>query len=351
MCKHISPPILLLISLALLALNFGCGGGAEVTSNAAPAPTPDVSTAKRMQPPVLGFVYAAGGSEVRVINGIPGASTLSSPLTLPEGVTGVDFAPSQKCALVEQTNGSSVGLITFSGANPGPLTQIAGGISKPDVVSFSPQGAAAALYSASEGRLQVLAGLPDRPQVARELTNGDLPEAVHLLAIADDGVTLLEGTVNNAVYLLAGSGAQLLESVADLGGIAFTPQSNDALVFDRSSGTLSLMQGVSSTRSQRLLASGLTGLTGNIELEADGVRAIITSSATSQLWEIDLQSLAVQNLQLPATPAMLEPLRVSGHYLLSWQPGQPAWILNTNQEKGAVYFVPAAVQAQAALAQ
>jgi hypothetical protein len=68
------------------------------------------------------------------------------------------------------------------------------------------------------------------------------------------------------------------------------------------------------------------------------------------LWEIDFQSLAVQDMQLPTTPAMLEPLRLSGHYLLTWQPGQPAWILNTNQEKGAVYFVPAAVEARAALA-
>jgi hypothetical protein len=159
---------------------------------------------------------------------------------------------------------------------------------------------------------------------------------------------LLEGTVKSAVYLLAGAGPQLLENVADLGAMLFTPQSNDALIFDRSAGTLSLLQGVSSVRSKRLLASGLTGLGGNIALETDGMRAIITTSDTSHLWEIDFQSSAVQDIQLPTTPAMLEPLRLSGHYLLSWQAGQPAWILNTNQEKGAVYFVPAVTQAQAA---
>jgi hypothetical protein len=304
-----------------------------------------------MQSPVLGFVYAAGGSEARAINGTPGASTLSSPLTLPEGITGLDFPPGQKYALVEQTGGASVGLIALSGANPGPLVQITGGISQPDVISFSPNGAAAALYSTSEGRLQVLTGLPDSPRLARQMTSGELPNAARLLALADDGVTLLEGTVNSAVYLLAGNGPQMLESVTDLGGIVFTPQSDDALIFDRGTGTLSLMQGVSSERSKRLLAQGLTGLGGNIGLETDGRRAVITTSSSSHLWEIDLQSQAIQEVQLPTTPAMLEPLRLCGHYLLAWQPGQPAWILNTNQEKATVYFVPAAVQARAALGQ
>jgi hypothetical protein len=183
------------------------------------------------------------------------------------------------------------------------------------------------------------------------MTSGELPDAVRLLALADDGVTLLEGTVNSAVYLLAGSGPQMLESVTDLGGIVFTPQSDDALIFDRGTGTLSLMQGVSSERSKRLLAQGLTGLGGDIALETDGRRAVITTSSSNHLWEIDLQSQAIQEVQLPTTPAMLQPLRLSGHYLLAWQPSQPAWVLNTNQEKATVYFVPAAVQARAALGQ
>ncbi len=341
--------ILLVSFLILNALNLACGGGGEAPSSVSQASAVDAYAAKQMQSPVLGFVHGAG-SEVRAIGGIPGASTLSSPLTVPAGVESLNFAPSQKYALVKRTDGASLGLMTFSGANPGTLVQIVGGISKPNVISFSPQGGAAALYSESEGRLQVFAGLPDHAQLAREIKSGDLPGAVRLLAIADDGVTLLEGTVDNTVFLLAGSTPQMLASVADLGGLAFTPQSNDTLIFDRSEGALSLLQGVSGGRSRRLLASGLTGLDGNIDLESDGARVLITSTGARHLWGIDLQSLAVQEIQLPMTPARLEPLRVSGHYLLAWQPGQPAWILNTNQEGVTVYFVPAAAEAQAALA-
>jgi hypothetical protein len=299
-----------------------------------------------MQSPVLGFVYAAGGGEVRAILGIPGASILSHPLALPEGVTSVSFAPGQKYAIVEGVSGASIGLMTFPSADPGPLVQIGGGISQPDIVSFSPNGAAAVVYSTSEGHLQVIAGLPDSPQVTRDMTRSTLPDAVRLLALADDGVKLLEGTVNNAVYLLAIGGPQLLESVADLGGIVFVPKSNDALIFDRNAGTLSLLQSVSSAPSSRLLANGLTGLDSKIALQVDSGRAMITSANTNHLWQVDLQSLQVQDLQLPTSPAMLQQLRVSGHYLLSWQSGQPAWIVDTSGGRGAVYFVPASVDAQ-----
>ncbi len=341
--------ILFVIFLVLNALNLGCGGGGEVPSSVSQAPAAGGTVSRQMQSPVLGFVYGAG-NEVRAIDGIPGASTLSSPLPVPAVVARLIFAPSQKYALVERTDDASLGLMTFSGANPGPLVQIVGGISKPNIISFSPNGGAAALYSDSEGRLQVFSGLPDNPKLAREIRSGDLPGVVRLLALADDGETLLEGTDNNAVFLLAGSAPQTLVSVADLGGMAFISQSNDALIFDRGEGALSLLQGVSGERSRRLLASGLTGLEGNINLESDGARAVITSTSARHLWQIDFHSLAVQDIPLPTTPAMLEPLRVSGHYLLAWQPGQPAWILNTNQERATVYFVPAAVVAQAALA-
>ena len=122
-----------------------------------------------MQSPVLGFVYA-GGSEARAINGIPGASTLSSPLAVPEGVASLAFPPGQSYALAVRTDGASLGLIPFSGAEPGTLVQIAGGISKPEVIGFSPSGGAAALYSATEGELQVLAGLPGNPQLVRQIS-------------------------------------------------------------------------------------------------------------------------------------------------------------------------------------
>ena len=126
--------------------------------------------------------------------------------------------------------------------DPGVLVPIPGGISQADIIAFSPNGADAVLYSASQGQLQIVTGLPDNPQVTRNIGNAELPDAVRVLAIADDGLTLLEGTVRSAVYLLAASGPQALENVSDLGGILFNPKTTDALIFDRNEGTLSLLR-------------------------------------------------------------------------------------------------------------
>ncbi len=339
--------LLLLVCFTISLLNLGCGGGGLPPSKqVSQSIQTDSKVSQSMQAPMLGFVNTTNGGEVRAIFGIPGAAILSQPLALPAGVTNLNFAPGQKYAIVAGASGAPIGVMTFPTANPGPVIEISGAISQPDIVSFSPNGAAAAVYSASEGRLEVVSGLPANPLVAREISSADLPNPVRLLALADDGVTLLEGGANSTVYWLAvGAGPQLLDTVGDLEGMTFVPQSANALIFDRNGGSLSLLQSVNSAPSNRSLVSGLTGLGGNIGLQATAGRALITSASTNHLYQINLQSLQVQDLQLPATATMLEPLRTSGKYLLSWQSGQPAWIVDTSGPTGAVYFVPASVEA------
>ena len=344
--------LLQLVCFTTSLLNLGCGGGglspsAQITQGI----QTDSHASQSMQGPMLGFVTASDGGEVRAILGIPGASILSPPLAIPAGVTSLNFAPGQKYAIVQGVAGAPIGVMTFPAANPGPLFEIGGAISQPDMVSFSPNGAAAVVYSASEGRLQVLSGLPKSPRIAREFSSTELANSPRLLVLADDGVTLLEGATDNSVYLLAaGAAPQLLATVGDLEGMAFIPKSVNALVFDRKGGSLSLLQSVNSAPSSQSLVDGLTGLAGKIALQVAAGRVLITSASTNHLWQIDLQSLRVQDLQLPATAAMLEPLRTSGAYLLSWQAGQPAWIVDTSGQSGAVYFVPASVVAGPPLA-
>jgi hypothetical protein len=351
MRRNLHLETLLLVSLVLSALNFGCGGGGlQPLTQSNQSPQTSASVSKSMQAPTLGYAYVTTGSEVRAINGVPGASVVSPPIALPEGVTRIDFAPGQKSAIVEQANGTSVGVISFVGAEPGPIVPVTNGISQADIIAFSPNGTAAALYSVSETRLQVVAGLPSNPQLTRDSESSALPDAVRFLALADDGVTVLAGTINSAVYLLNGNSPQLLASVSSLGAMVFNPKSNDALVFDSGSGALSLWQSVSSALTTRMLASGFTGLQGTVALSSDGRRAVLAGTGADHVWEVDLQSFQTQDLQLPTAPAMLKPLRASGDYLVSWQPGQLAYIVDTNQQKGAVYIVPAA-RAQSAAAQ
>jgi len=339
-----TPIFLLLVCLILTVLNLGCGGGGLPASSQL-AQTAQ-STAQSMQSPMLGFVSTNNGNEVRAILGVPGASVLSNPLAIPPGVTNLYFAPGQKYAIVAESPGSPVGVLTFPTSTPGPVVEISGAISQPDIVSFSPSGAAAALYSSSQGTIEVVSGLPSTPHLAFSISSTDLPNAIGLIALADDGTTLLGGTANSSVYrLVAGSAPLMVDTVGDLEGVAFVPQSQNALIFDRNNSSLSLLQNVNGSASASSLVGGLTGLGGKITLQVAAGLAMVTGTSSNQLWQINLQNSHVQSQQLPATATTLQPLRTSGKYLVSWQSGQPAWIVDTSGQAGAVFFVPANIDA------
>jgi len=293
-----------------------------------------------MQTPVMGFVST--GAQLRPLLGIPGASALGEPFALPAGVMSVHFEPNQDYALLSPAAGGFIGIMTFQGKGEGAVTSICGAIPQPDIVAFSPGGAVAALYSKKEERLQVITGLPNSPELARVIPASDLPDEPRFLAVGDDGVTLLEGTVQNAVYLLPQVGSpRFLQSVGDLQGMAFVPRTSDVAVLDREAGTAFLLQDVSGASSYLLLAEGLTGLGGIVFLETSSASVVIASAASSSLWQINLQSFNLENIPLPGKPEMLEPLRTSGDYLLFYRSGLPAWILDTNGGTGVVSLVPA----------
>ena len=193
----------------------------------------------------------------------------------------------------------------------------------------------------------MITGLPQSPDLARVIPRNDLPDEVRLLAVADDGITMLEGTVHNAIYLLPQDGSpRFLHSAGDLEGMVFTPRSSDVVVFDREGGTAYLLQEVSTASTYFPVAEGLTGLGGNVFLQVTSGSAVIASTSSNNLWQIDLQSLQVQNIHLPGMPQMLQPLRTSGDYLLFYRSGLPAWILDSNGAVGAVSLVPASTVAR-----
>ena len=317
-------------------------GRIVVHQEAAPTSGDADNAAQGMQTPVLGFASGAEPGELRLLLGIPGASALGEPLAIPAGLRNFFFAPNQSYALLAPLSGGFLGLLTFQGAEGGTAVSICGAIPQPDIVAFSPGSSTAALYSKAEGRLQVITGLPDSPQLARIIPESDLPDEVRYLAVADDGMTLLEGTVHNALYVLPQMGLpRLLYTAGDLQGMAFAPRTGDLVAFDRAAGTAFLLQDVEGASAYLPLADGLSGMDGNVFLETSRAGAVIASTKSSTLWEINLQSFKVQNIRLPGMPQMLQPLRISGDYLLFFRTGLPAWILDSNSSEGGISFVPA----------
>lgn len=352
MRSGIRRPLLVLLCLGLSQLQaagqkteaprYPEQGQMVVHPEAAPNSDDADNAAQGMQTPVLGFVNSAEQGELRLLLGIPGASALGEPLAIPAGLRDLFFAPNQSYALLAPKADSFLGLMTFQGAEEGAVVSICGAIPQPDIVAFSPGGSTAALYSRAKGRLQVITGLPDSPQLVRVVLGSDLPDEVRYLAVADDGVTLAEGTVHNAVYVLPQLGLpRLLYTAGELQGMAFAPRTGDLVAFDRAAGTAFLLQDVEGASAYASLADGLSGLDGNVFLQTSRAGAVIASTKSNTLWEINLQSSKVQNIPLPGMPQMLQPLRISGDFLLFFRTGLPAWILDSNSAEGGISFVPA----------
>jgi len=304
------------------------------------ANAPSVGAARQGRRPMAGESYSRSAVQLRAILGIPGASMLTGQLALSRDVQAAYIAPGQNYALVEQYAGP-VALLQFNGTQVSSPLVMPGALRKSDIVTFSPNALSAAIFSAEEGRLLVLNGLPSSPQLSRDLSAADLPSGIRMLALADDGATLLAGTNDGRVLILRAGGApQLLYRATDPGGIAFAPASTDALVFDRDGAKALLLQNVASAPSIRTLAEGLPGLSGVIALQFDRGFAMVGAVKAKSLSRIDLQTLRVESLTLTAGLTMLQPLHMSGRFLLSAEPGQPAWILDTSSEASTVYFVP-----------
>jgi hypothetical protein len=284
--------------------------------------------------------YSSSSVLVRAILGVPGAATLSGPLALPRGIQSVYFAPGENFALVEELAGT-LALIQFSGIQAGAPLTMPGTISRPDMVGFSPNAGAAAVFSAAQGHLLIITGLPGAPQLSRDLSGGDIPAGIQALALADDGVTLLAATSDGRVLVLrSGSAPAPVYSGGQVGGIAFAPASTDAVLFDGAGAKVMMLQNIASAPSTRLLAEGLPGISGAALLQIDGGAAFVGAVNAKQVERIDLQTLRVDNLTLPAGLTMLQPLRAAHRFLTSAQAGQPGWILDASTEPGAVYFVP-----------
>src|SRR5215475_4643389 len=94
--------------------------------------------------PLLGFTAALGGTAIEPIMGVPGASTLASPLALDAGISGTVIAPSQDYAIAFRAADSQVVVVDLISAQMTPVA----GVTSDLILVTSPSGSAAAIYDA-----------------------------------------------------------------------------------------------------------------------------------------------------------------------------------------------------------
>lgn len=289
--------------------------------------------------PVVGFLTGDAPIQIRAILGVPGAAVAGEPLPLPEGVSRIRVAPGQRYAILEFADSVLPAIVNLE--EGGAPIGIAGAMTHPDLVEFSPLGRSAVLYSATEQRLQVLTNLPREPRMVRDFA---LAEAARI-AVSDDGEWLLVASTSGAVDFIAPDGRAVPAFQAEgLPVIAFLPNRLEAAVCDGARGEIHLLGGFDGAASTRLLASGLSEVSG-IAGSPDGATIIAVAAEPGRGWRIDVASGAARTFDLPVRPEFLEALRAPGSFLISSRAGEPAWLLIPGDVETRAYFVPAVPKA------
>lgn len=201
------------------------------------------------------------------------------------------------------------------------------------LVSFSPSGRSAVL--SGNGRLQVLTGLPEAPQVARSLNAGS--EGIRLLAVSDDGQTVLAAG-DGGVFAIGTDSAQPIAS-GDVSAMAFFPNSSDAVVCDRS--TQSAMRVVAGS-SVEMLAGPVDGFEQASAAAVTADSGTVLIAGADKVWQVGLGAGNAEQLKV-AGSGSLTLLRSRDSYLLSARSDEPAWMFVRDSPAPAVYFVPALV--------
>ncbi len=288
--------------------------------------------------PVAGYVAGAKG-ELRAISGVPGSFGYSDPLPLPDGTTRVRVAPGQEFALAERRDAAPAALVLLGGAVD-HVTVLDGVMPAADWVAFSLTARSAVFFSAANGRLQVVTGLPDAARVVIDLDAAALAEPASTAAVSDDGTLVLLASTQSVFTLTPDQAPRLVFSGTRIRSLAVLRNGVDAVVADDGTGSVHLLSAAASAASTRVLASGLY-LLGDLCASADGASIFVARPGARAISWIDMASGAVQSLDTDVPFSGLTPLRNRDTFLISAKPGQPGWVFYREGSAGRLVFIPA----------
>ena len=304
--------------------------------------------------PVVGYVFDASAGSLRPILGIPGASTLGSPLRLGYMLTSAVVAPRQDSAFGVAADGSlhffllNAGAATEAGCTACPASAAA-------AIVYSPSGTAAALYAS--GRVQVLTGLPSAPVAGTALAVASVavPSGVRAaasarstpppMALSDDGLYLLAGEGGSIDLFSASGGPVRLMETASRPMVAFAPGGHDAAVVDGRAGVV-LIHDVGGAATQQPLAPAAapTLRPSGLAFSADGTQVLVATAANGTVVSIGTASGTSATISCSCAPTGLASM---GSVLrLNDLAGGPIWLYDNTGAQPRVVFVPALVPAQ-----
>jgi hypothetical protein len=319
--------------------------------------------------PTLGLVADPAASSIRPILGIPGAATWGAPLAVDFATVRTAVAPGGDFALLVAREDYRLAIVRAAGGAAEWL-QVEPAGAAPDTVSFSPRGRSVALYYRTARRLVVLNGMRDGTVQASEVDMAELPDPVGLLAVSEDGLSLLaaiqEGD-STAVYHLsaapaprqagltaestdensatpaaipAGTPARRLAVFGTVSALEFVGESLDALVADAGANAVYLMRDASGAAQTVLLGSERDGLSKPVSVKVlDGRRVLVANGASGNITILYRDGASPSSIPCDCSLAGLSPLG-GAVFRLTEPSAEPLLLLDAGGVEPRIVVVP-----------
>ncbi len=297
----------------------------------------------------LGFVFDTRISALRPLSGIPGAAVLGAPLDSGGPVRRAYVAPQQNYAIALTDSGAVI--VRFvSGTDPAVVTPLGVDSAAAGLVALSPNGAAAALYSANEALIRIVTGLPGAPVLARGVPVGAVSGSIRLLAISNDAAVLIavthdnsDSTSSDAVVVVDNDGnAQNLTNSTHVSALQFASDAHDLLLTDDADDTLSIIRGLPDAAAYTVLADGSAGISGPIALNTSlSGNLVVANGRTANILVLDSGGSQIGTYPCPVTPVGLTRLNGNAVFLLNViSNDDPLWLFDGDSSTPRVMFVP-----------
>lgn len=329
------------VLIALLCGRLGLAAQAPHAAVQIGAPTADSQSEQprdAVGAAVLGFLPGPGPLELSTILGIFGAARLGNPVAVPETAIRLHVATGQNYALVEQSSDSPLAIWDLAADTE--LTAIAGVMPHPDLVVFSPRGDSAALYAREAGQIQVIAGMPNRPEVRKTLPSLSSATA-GMIAVSDDAnVVVLRNSAGDVLVSNDGKNWQPFYGAYSPSVWTFVPKTHDLIAADNQENAIFLIEQAGSNHARIVLAENC--LPDQMSVTRDGQTLVALDSKRGTLWTIDLKRRTMTG----ATPATnlhsLSILRGGNTFLASSQDANHPTLLRVLEGSVQISALPVA---------
>jgi len=294
--------------------------------------------------PVTGYVTDSRTGTLRPINGLPGASLLGPPLSLPFTIDQAQVCAGKDFAIaLESAESKQVWLIRGLRSGNVIAAKLDGVFA--DRIRLNAPCTAALLYSQTSATAQFLTGLPDQPSASDPMLAGaiGIVAAMELSSDASTALISFSDPAAGGVYLLTPSAfgpAQIATAVQPV-AMSFLNGDHDALVADGATGEVFEIRGIQTDKTRQPLLSLQDGLKQPAGVRVIGNRTLFVADAGANvIFEMDLVTGAMSN-QVPVAgvPTRIDALALPDAFALTDAGLGQLLLLDTSQGRNVV-FVP-----------